>query len=226
MLRETLNLEEIGEEFHANKIVSIPNFLSETTANSLYLFFSETMPKDWWNIAVRYGDTMKYFRDTPENELEVTHEYQNAVYAFKRGLFSYFFRRTIDNHYEMCTCVECEFKRFLHSQVMIDFFSKIGLKVSSVGELFSSCYSPGDFLSPHHDKSKGIVGFVLNLSLDWRPQYGGNLYFLEEDWIAVRRVHTPEFNKLILFDIPSHGIPHFVSHVIHGRRFAISGWLE
>jgi Rps23 Pro-64 3,4-dihydroxylase Tpa1-like proline 4-hydroxylase len=223
---ETFNLEKIRREYSADGIVSISNFLEETVADNLYTFLAETMPKDWWQIAVRYDDTMKYLSDTPENELEINFEYQSALYAFKRGTFSYFFRRTVGNHYSTCACLECSFRGFLNSQVMRDYLSKIGLSVTTAVEVFSSCYSPGDFLSPHHDKLKGSVGFVLNLSMNWRPQNGGNLYFLEEDWMTVRRVYTPEFNKLILFEVSGDGVPHFVSHTIHGKRLAISGWFQ
>ena len=97
-------------------------------------------------------------------------------------------------------------------------------------ELFCSKYSSGQFLGPHHDLNKGKVGFVLNLTKDWKPEYGGLLHFLTDDYKHVTKVVLPEFNKLTLFEVPDKvGIPHYVSHVGPGvklNRISYTGWFS
>ena len=94
--------------------------------------------------------------------------------------------------------------------------------------MFSSRFLSNFFLSPHGDKGKGKIGFVYSLSKSWRPEWGGNLHFMEDDYKTVTRTIVPIFNRLTLFDIPSRdGVPHYVSHVVPDvrvKRLSITGW--
>ena len=40
-------------------------------------------------------------------------------------------------------------------------------------QLFLSQYRKGCFLAPHSDINRGKWAFVLNMTKDWKPQYGG-----------------------------------------------------
>ena len=70
----------------------------------------------------------------------------------------------------------------------------------------------------------------INLTKDWKPEYGGLLHFMEKDYKTVTKVILPEFNKLTLFHIPKDGgIPHYVSPVNPGvqlNRISFTGWLS
>ena len=104
-----------------------------------------------------------------------------------------------------------------------------GIKVSYVNKLFISKYKSGHFLSPHSDIGNGKIAFVLNLTKNWKPQYGGILHFLNEERNEIIESFVPQFNSLILFEVPEKGIPHFVSHVVpdtKNTRYAITGWLS
>ena len=78
--------------------------------------------------------------------------------------------------------------------------------------------------------NKGKVGFVYSLTKDWRPQWGGNLYILEDDYTTIKKTVLSTYNRLVMFDIPSqNGIPHFVSHVVNQvphSRTSIAGWFH
>ena len=78
------------------------------------------------------------------------------------------------------------------------------------------------------DKGNGKIAFVLNLSKFWKPQYGGILHFLDEERKNIIDSYVPDFNNLILFEVPEdHDRPHFVSHIatnIKHSRYAITGW--
>ena len=111
-------------------------------------------------------------------------------------------------------------------------FKKIGssINVDKTNEVFASRFMPGHFLSPHHDEGKGKIGFVYSLSKFWRPEWGGALHFMRDDYKTVTRIISPVYNRLTLFDIPSrNGIPHFVSHVVPGanvKRLSVTGWFD
>ncbi len=89
-------------------------------------------------------------------------------------------------------------------------------------------YLPGHFLTLHDDVHEGErreVAYVLNLTKDWRPEWGGLLHLCEPDLKTVIRTFTPEFNTMVLMRPP---IWHFVSQVAsyaQAPRYTLTGWM-
>jgi Rps23 Pro-64 3,4-dihydroxylase Tpa1-like proline 4-hydroxylase len=107
----------------------------------------------------------------------------------------------------------------------------LGQPMANVTHSFVSMFNMGDFLSTHAAsrwEGRGEWAYILYLSKDWQPEYGGNLYFLnstvgEEDVVA--HVSVPEYNKMVLFKLKPHCPLHFVSQVrVHKARMALTGW--
>ena len=237
-LNKNLNKEELKNQFREDKAVAINNFLDNDCAEALHKFLNEEMPEDWWHASFYYGkegggyddgvqNIRRFEGNLPiiENKLKETNEF------FLSGFFCYNFDRTVDNHYDECPCLECSYRVFLKSDELLNFIKEItGAEVNTPQEFFSSRFTANQFLSPHHDINKGKIASVLSLSKDWKPEYGGNLHFMTEDYKKVTRIVQPEFNRLVLFDIPSrNGIPHFVSHVapsVKNKRISITGWFN
>lgn len=96
-------------------------------------------------------------------------------------------------------------------------------KLSGV-EIQATRFTPGAFLSTHHDgpNEDRKIAAVLGLSRDWSVDWGGNLLFLcAEDGLQGL---VPGFNRLDLFAVPQF---HCVSPVAPSAprpRHAISGW--
>jgi Rps23 Pro-64 3,4-dihydroxylase Tpa1-like proline 4-hydroxylase len=126
---------------------------------------------------------------------------------------------------------EYSLRQLLSSQLFINLLNEItGLELTKMNTLFASKYSTGNFLSPHSDKGNGKLAFVINMTKNWKPQYGGNLHFLSEDRKDIIETWVPDFNNLVIFLVPPEtGIPHFVSHVspsVKFNRYALTGWFE
>jgi SM-20-related protein len=89
-------------------------------------------------------------------------------------------------------------------------------------------YAPGQFLHVHDDLDAGkkrIAAYVLNLTPEWSPEWGGILHFMDEDG-HVAEGYVPRFNALNVFEV---GIRHFVSYVAPYARFprlSVTGWLR
>lgn len=65
----------------------------------------------------------------------------------------------------------------------------------------------------------------MNLSPDWRPDWGGLLMFEGAD-SHIEQGFVPSFNALNLFAVPAR---HFVSYVAPfapRRRYSVTGWLR
>jgi len=239
-INPNLDSDSLRDTFLKTKKVVVSNFLTEESATTLYNFFAKDMPEEWWKASYMnfesnsqeegYGDVV-FTERTPENKSLIKQKLIASQKEFLNGNFSYFFDRTDDDHVDVCTCVECEYRQFVASEEVLNWFSYlIDSEITSTGEFFASRFLPNHFLAPHHDHEKGKIATVLNLSKKWKPEWGGCLHFMDESYENVVRHVQPSFNKLSVFDIPSaNGIPHYVSHVVpmcKQGRISFTGWYE
>jgi len=235
-INPNLNTKKLRKDFKKNGSVQIFDFLTQESAGTIYNFLNSGMPEDWWYTAVRHSGNEGYlkgapaFKRKPENFQEIENLERHANKSFVDGGFCYSFDRTIGNHDEDCRCEECEFRKFLNSEGTIELLSFItGMNIEKTGEVFASRYRSGQFLSPHLDQKKGKVGFVYNITKNWKPQYGGGLHFLSDDHNTVTKAVFPTFNRVTVFNIAHDGVPHFVSHVAPGiteKRISFAGWFK
>lgn len=89
----------------------------------------------------------------------------------------------------------------------------------------ASHYQPGDHSLPHTDHlGQRTVAFVWHLSMRWRPEWGGALY-----WCPEHNEHAyvhASYNTLTLFDVNEESA-HFVTTVSRHakrKRLAFNGW--
>jgi len=231
MINKDLNLRELKYEFLKNGVVTIENWLDNDYAEELWNHLNN-MPQDWWFVSSRpaYDQDMHITRWVDNNSDYIQASNQSAREAFGRGEFSYIFRRTNDDHVEECRCKECVFKEDVISDEVVGFLDYVtGFKVTRINEFFASWYDGGDFLSPHSDGPNGVLGFVYNLSKNWKPHYGGNLHFQDNfDENLIQKINVPKFNTLTMFDLATTmGHMHFVSEVpmnVPEKRLAFAGW--
>lgn len=92
----------------------------------------------------------------------------------------------------------------------------------------ATAYAPGDFLTCHDDAAPGrnrVAAFVLGMTPQWRPEWGGLLLFHADDDAAVVGL-VPRFNTLDLFTVPQRHSVSYVNPSAPGRRLALTGWLR
>jgi len=86
----------------------------------------------------------------------------------------------------------------------------------------ASWYLPGDHSLPHTDAGQNRqVAFIWHLSKQWRPEWGGSLY-----WGPKSTYLPPAFNSLVLFNVGP-DTAHFVTTVspyAQGKRLTVNGW--
>lgn len=88
-------------------------------------------------------------------------------------------------------------------------------------------YRRGHFLRKHNDFSnqeERLFAYVLNLSKDWRSDFGGLLQFTDND-DRVTRTLTPAFNTLMVFKVPQMHQVSLVAPYATVPRLAITGWM-
>ncbi len=231
LINSKIDPQSLSDEFINNGSVIIRDFLNQDYVDNLYNFFNSGMPENWWYATSSPGlnGYVKYIRDFEENKEEILKEKELSDIIFNKGDFAYHFYRTAGDHVEGCYCTECHFREWLKSDEIITFLSIVsGIKIKNFNTMFASKYSQGCFLSPHHDDTLGQIGFVLQLTKNWKPQWGGTLHFIDDTQKIIEESESPTFNTLTLFHIPEgRGKWHYVSHVCPGvtsNRIAYTGW--
>lgn len=235
LINPNLDKESILEEFKTNRVVVIEDYLRDDAAERIHQYLTEDMPTDWWRVStapkLNGEDGFDIVPNSDEFEQQIKQNYIHSLNAFKNGQFSYCFHRTVKDHSDECGCFECNLRQWLVSDENISFLNQvIDVPVTTTDEVFAAVYLPGDFLSPHVDSPNGSVGFVYQLTKNWKAQFGGNLHFLDNETSEVERVEVPTFNTLTLFDLPKGvGKLHYVSHVSPGveeLRLTYTGWYK
>lgn len=184
------------------------------------------LPQELWHYSYRTQKSGKkplYYDNSVGGKRAQNAANHGLRKSLQAGRFCYKFKRTtdLDTHWWVTFN-----KNILNGYVKDLVQSRTGLKNIKVLESFISCYDEGDFLSMHHDK-QGDCAFVLNLTRDWLPEYGGLLHIKNEGDDNTYTAINPTFNSLVLMELKGGGRDHFVSEVsalAPGPRLAISGW--
>lgn len=121
------------------------------------------------------------------------------------------------------------FVDFMSSNEVIGLLRDItGLVDIEFADGHASRYRAGHFLTAHDDSNVDMgrrAAYVLNLTPQWRPDWGGALLFHDERG-NVARGFTPSFNTLNLFRVPQpHGVA-WVTPLAGAPRYAVTGWLR
>lgn len=87
-------------------------------------------------------------------------------------------------------------------------------------------FTPGHFLTRHLDVIAGSgrrYAFVLGLTKNWHPDWGGLLQFYEKDGTP-RDAWTPQFNVLSIFDVSHIHSVTYVTPYAAEPRLSLTGW--
>lgn len=87
-------------------------------------------------------------------------------------------------------------------------------------------YRPGHFLRQHTDedlREGRLYAYVINLSRDWRADWGGLLQFVDAQG-RVTDTFLPRWNSLSLFRVPADHVVSLVAPWAEQDRLAITGW--
>jgi len=89
-------------------------------------------------------------------------------------------------------------------------------------------YSQGQFLTRHSDDiqaERRRFAYVLGLSPQWHPDWGGLLQFYEKDGTP-RDAWQPRFNSLSLFDVSHIHSVTYVTPFARNPRYSFTGWFR
>lgn len=122
-----------------------------------------------------------------------------------------------------------EIRQWLGSEETLDAVRKVtGIASLTPPSAQITSFAPGDFLTRHKDDvtaEKRKVAFVLNLTENWHPDWGGLLQFFRDSG-ETRDSWSPVFNSLCLFDVKHVHSVTCIAPFSPKVRLAISGWFH
>ena len=232
MINNDLLLEPWRARLRAHGRVQIPGFLQEPSALRLHQCLSEEVP---WETAQRSDAVLADGQDRSPPPGSAADEVALAATCLRarEGFEFYFDRyRMIDARRDGTDpqLVLHAVVDFLNSPQFLDFARQLTgdpaiRMVSAIGVR----YRAGHFLRAHNDLANDenrAFAYVINLSRQWSPDWGGLLQFLDPEQRRVVDTFTPLWNSLSLFRVPQ---PHVVSLVAPwagSARYSITGWFR
>lgn len=231
-LDPNLNTAHIAAVYARAGRVHIRPALTHEAAEAAYRSLVQEIP---WQLHLNDGErsfdvAQEQIRVMPEATQVLLHErvLSNAAQGFQY-LFDNFplsDAHALGRHMDMYAMRVHE---FLNSAEFLDFARIVtGCADIALADAQATCYRCGQFLTQHDDLATGVqrvAAYVLNLTPQWRPDWGGILNFPDADG-HIAEGYTPMFNSLNIFRVPQ---AHFVSYVTpfaRAPRYSISGWLR
>lgn len=119
--------------------------------------------------------------------------------------------------------------RFVNSAPFLRFVSQVsGMTDLAFADVMATRYLRGHFLTAHGDENpreRRRLAYVLNMTPQWRADWGGILMFLDDDG-HVAEGYVPAFNALNLFSVPQTHAVSLVSHLASTPRLSVTGWIH
>ena len=232
-LNPALDTGALARRFAERGRLSIPDILAPESATALHQHLRER--GDWLQV-INSGDKLFELDRTTRAEMPADQllGLDDAVYAGARYGFQYRYEslRVPDDEPARAALnndLLARFASWWSSGAARDFLRAVtGAPDMAFADAQATAYSPGDFLTGHDDAVAGkgrIAAYVLNLTPQWRTEWGGLLVFPDAEG-STAEAFIPGFNRLSLLRVPQ---PHSVSEVSRAaafRRYAITGWLR
>ncbi len=119
---------------------------------------------------------------------------------------------------------------FLNSETFLDFMRRVtGFADIAYADAQATRFVRNQFLTLHNDRAETRgqnrrAAYVLNMTEQWRADWGGLLLFLDDDR-HVSSGFTPAFNALNLLAVPQLHLVSQVSPFAQKARYSVTGWL-
>jgi Rps23 Pro-64 3,4-dihydroxylase Tpa1-like proline 4-hydroxylase len=230
MLNPALDLDALARVYRAKNRIQIRDVLQPQPAEDLHQILMHQTP--WKLVYHENGQTTVL---SPEEMQRLSSQdraqrIQN-VYTKARDNFGFIYQAFLmaENYQEKNYPghpLHAVFE-FINSAPFVEMVKKVsGIDTIRGADGQATLYVPGHFLNTHSDKILGHnrrVAYVLNMSRDWNPDWGGLLQFYDDER-SVEQVIVPRFNSLSLFTVPQEHAVTAIAPYAPAGRFAITGW--
>jgi len=223
---------ELAASFREHGRVQIPDILNEQSANAIHDCLQNLQN---WNLVFnkdgKHVDTdaadvanWPYEQQTQLEEIIHTQAIDGFQYFYSAlPVYDIYHKKLMPGHF-----VNRLFE-FLNSDEFLSLMRSVTCDDSiAFADAQATRYEQGHFLTRHDDDvvdKNRRAAFVLNLTRNWNPDWGGALQFFDADG-NISCGFTPAFNVLNMFRVPASHSVGLVAPFARGNRYSITGWLR
>jgi Rps23 Pro-64 3,4-dihydroxylase Tpa1-like proline 4-hydroxylase len=207
-LNNTNNVEKLKSGFLSNGYVKIPNALSSSCAHLLY---ENILEQKQWNIVFKNQNQHQDLNNLEVEAWEDKHKdkLMSMIHTQASTGFQYFYETIpiYDIYYDnlMPGHFFNDILEFLNRDDTLNYFRELlGAPEISFLDAQITRFNAGHFLNCHSDDVNGknrVAAFVINLSKEWRADWGGALHILNDD-LEIDKSFLPSFNEINIFKVP------------------------
>lgn len=220
----TQQQQRLQQDLCEKGFARIENILEQTAAQQLHQCLSELD----YQLALFHNGAAKSVKDsdilalTPQEQqalLEDIHHYASRGVGFMYG------RHSVDAHSP--ELLQSLYKD-LNSEVVQSCFSHISEQQIVRTSAQATRFIAGQYLTRHNDvvEAEGrVYAYVLSLSKNWHPDWGGLLQFFEADGTPTHS-YAPKFNSLVVFDVNKIHSVTYVAPFAKSPRLSVTGWFR
>ena len=232
-INPNLDLDRLAATYAQRGFVQVPEVLTADAANALHAVLSGPVP---WRLLLT---------DSNDKPIHFTRAELDAMDKSKRdAMFVDMMQRAQKNRgyfYQTYPMIEAILKGWdqghpLHSVTQFvngPEFLGIGRRITGVegivkADAHATAYSASHYLTRHVDHGEDRerrAAYVLGMTRDWQPDWGGLLLFLN-DKQDITEGYLPRFNVLTIFDINLLHTVTQVSSFAGGVRRSVTGWFR
>ncbi|WP_334048119.1 2OG-Fe(II) oxygenase [Alteromonas gracilis] len=223
-LNSQLDSSVVSKTFAENGRVRIKNVLNNDDAGYLFKALSQHTK---YEMAFVRGGKYETFDEYAWRQLDVQTKRQITDEILKNaseGIGFVYGRHALNNTVNKQLGA---FNRWINSEATLNWVKGLsGIDNISAAKVQATRFMPGQFLTRHQDivnNEDRKIAFVLNLSPEWHPDWGGLLQFFELDGTTTES-WAPEFNTLNLFDVEHIHSVTYVTPFTKQPRYSLSGW--
>jgi len=208
-------------------LARIANFLPEASARALLTWFGEAP----WQQAVTFGEQVVDLEHDSPSSVDQAKQALLLAAAHRRATDSFQFAydnvRVSDRPQERRSRdwpIDRLLEAWNGAEGLALFRKLVGEPGITSIDGRATRYRPGDFLTRHDDQvGKRHTAYVLGLSPEWRPDWGGLLLVHDFAGAKSEALH-PQFNTLTLFRVPRDHSVSMVAPFAPVPRYAFTGW--
>jgi len=229
MLNKTLAIDALRGDFAASGRVRVPEILVSDFAAQAANLLQTGIP---WQVAFRRGGEAVSMTETefaalgPDQQQQLLGAILQQASTDFQYLYSYYKLADAYQDFKDDSLFVFRLIEFMASEHFLGFAQQVsGIEDIKGINIQATRYVGGQFLNRHDDAEdpKRLVAFVLGLTREWSPGWGGVLQITDENGDIVES-YVPRFNSMVMFKVPLMHCVSYVAPFAQVPRYSLTGW--
>ena len=231
MLNPNIDIDALASEYAQDDRVRVADILQAEFADRLHIACRDDVPYEYIchiggkNVVIPEDDLRAMSpADQAGLQASLVEQASKGVGFFYSG---YQMRRAKDGSDNAGIGFLNSMFDFVNSDEVLSLVSAIcGRNDLHSADAHFTRYTSGQYLTRHKDDiavEGRRIAYVLSVTRDWHPDWGGLLHFYEDDG-RPRDFWVPVFNTLNLFDVRHVHSVSYVTPFAKGQRLSLTGW--